>query len=192
MGTGLAWDERCMWHDTGVYFGPHEGNMWVEPFEHPENAQSKRRIKNLLDASGLNDYLTTVDFRPASETDVLKVHTHEYLEINSSLYELIKHEECIPLSSYYRANDILLSHKNELETYLSEKERGLFDLKEHDITDESSMDNIDKWDSLGHLKLIMAIEKEFGFSIDTVDMVEVTSFTKIILYLKDNIKPGSD
>ena len=80
MVTGLAWDERCMWHDTGVYFGPHEGNMWVEPFEHPENAQSKRRIKNLLDASGLNDYLTTVDFRPASETDVLKVHTHEYFE----------------------------------------------------------------------------------------------------------------
>ena len=79
-----------------------------------------------------------------------------------------------------------------MEKRLSKIMSDIFDVKQHDITDESSMENIEKWDSLGHLKLIMAIEKEFGFSIDTVDMVEVTSFTKIILYLKDNIKPGSD
>ena len=69
-----------MWHDAGLYFGPHEGNPWVEPIENLENAQGKRRIKNLLDASGLTEYLIAVDFKPASETDVLKVHTHEYLE----------------------------------------------------------------------------------------------------------------
>ena len=64
MVTGLAWDERCMWHDAGLYFGPHEGNPWVEPIETLENAQGKRRIKNLLDASGLTDYLIAVDFKP--------------------------------------------------------------------------------------------------------------------------------
>lgn len=78
MGTGLAWDERCMWHDTGLYFGPYEGNPWIEPIESPENAQGKRRIKNLLDASGLSRNLTDIEFEPASETDVLKVHTPEY------------------------------------------------------------------------------------------------------------------
>jgi hypothetical protein len=60
-------------------------------------------------------------------------HTQEYLETTSSLYELIGHEECLPLTAYYRANDIIGSHKEDLEAYLSEKERGLFDLKERVI-----------------------------------------------------------
>jgi len=68
----------------------------------------------------------------------------------------------------------------------------IFDVKEHDITDESSMDNIDKWDSLGHLKLIMSIEKEFGVSIDATDIIELTSLKKIILYLKNNMNLRSD
>ena len=63
----------------------------------------------------------------------------------------------------------------------------IFDLKESNISDESSMDNIEKWDSLGHLKLIMSIEKEFGVPIDAMDIVELTSFKKIILYLKNNM-----
>jgi acetoin utilization deacetylase AcuC-like enzyme len=79
MVTGLAWDERCMWHDTGLYFGPQEGNPWIEPIESPENAQGKRRIKNLLDASGLTADLSKIEIEPASETDILMVHTPEYL-----------------------------------------------------------------------------------------------------------------
>ena len=79
MVTGLAWDERCMWHDTGLYFGPQEGNPWIEPIESPENAQGKRRIKNLLDASGLTAHLSMIEIEPANETDILTVHTPEYL-----------------------------------------------------------------------------------------------------------------
>ena len=79
MVTGLAWDERCMWHDTGLYFGPHEGNPWIEPIENPENPHGKRRIKNLLDASGLTKTLREIEFGPAQEQDLLRVHTPEYL-----------------------------------------------------------------------------------------------------------------
>ena len=61
----------------------------------------------------------------------------------------------------------------------------IFNVKQDVIIDESSMENIDKWDSLGHLKLIMAIEEKFGISIDSVDMIALTSFEKIILYLKE-------
>ena len=79
-----------------------------------------------------------------------------------------------------------------MEKRLSKIISDIFDIKQHEITNESSMENIEKWDSLGHLKLIIAIEKEFGVSLGTVEMVELTSFTKIILYLKDSINPGSD
>jgi acyl carrier protein len=34
------------------------------------------------------------------------------------------------------------------------------------------------WDSLGHVKLIAAIENAFGIEIDTGDALELTSFPK--------------
>ena len=80
MVTGLAWDERCMWHDTGLYFGPKEGSPWIEPIKSPENPQGKRRIKNLLDASGLTSRLTPIDVEAASSKDILRVHTPKYME----------------------------------------------------------------------------------------------------------------
>jgi len=55
------------------------------------------------------------------------------------------------------------------------------------INDESSPDNIDKWDSLTHINLIIAIESEFGVSLtpeDTMDMLSV-KLIRIILESKN-------
>ena len=79
MTTGLMWDERLMWHDTGLYFGPMDGSPWVEPIQSPENADGKRRIKNLLDRSGLTARLTALPIQPALEKDILRAHTEKYL-----------------------------------------------------------------------------------------------------------------
>ena len=68
-----------MWHDTGLYFGPQEGNPWIEPIPSLESADSKRRIKNLIDTSGLIERLTPLKCVPASEKDILRVHTPNYL-----------------------------------------------------------------------------------------------------------------
>ena len=51
------------------------------------------------------------------------------------------------------------------------------------ITDESSPDNIEKWDSMSHINLVMAIEAEFDVSLtpeDTMDMLSV-KLIRIIL-----------
>ena len=56
-------------------------------------------------------------------------NTKLYLDTNSGLHELMGQEEHLPLSAYYRANDIIFSHKEELETHLSQKEAELFDFK---------------------------------------------------------------
>jgi acyl carrier protein len=42
------------------------------------------------------------------------------------------------------------------------------------------------WDSLGHLKLIMAIEKEFKIRFDTSEIPALTSFELIDQALKGN------
>ena len=77
MTTGLLWDERCMWHNSGLHFGPP--SRWVEPIIHPENVDGKRRIKNLLDVSGVTDKLICPKFKEATEEEILRVHSAKYL-----------------------------------------------------------------------------------------------------------------
>jgi acetoin utilization deacetylase AcuC-like enzyme len=77
MKTGLVWDERVMWHDSGNHFGPR--SRWIEPAVHPESVDSKRRIKNLLDASGLTAQLVSITPQSASLDDLLRVHTPEHV-----------------------------------------------------------------------------------------------------------------
>ena len=78
--TGLAWEEKTMWHDTGLYFGPKEVSCWIEPIVSPENVDCKRRIKNLLDATGLTEQLISLKVEPASDTDLLAVHSKNHLQ----------------------------------------------------------------------------------------------------------------
>ncbi len=80
MTTGLVWDERFMWHDTGTRFGPIGALDWMEPIEPPESAPGKRRIKNLLDASGLSRSLVMLAPAPAGDVDLLRVHTQAHLD----------------------------------------------------------------------------------------------------------------
>ena len=68
-----------------------------------------------------------------------------------------------------------LNAKQELKKIMAE----LFDIKEDEITDESSMDNIVKWDSLNHINLIMTIEEQFRITMNADDIIEMTSFAKI-------------
>lgn len=78
MATALVWDERLMWHDAGNQFGPR--SPWIEPGLPPENVETKRRIKNLLDASGLTARLSVLAPRAASRRDLLRVHTAAYVD----------------------------------------------------------------------------------------------------------------
>ena len=80
MATGFIWHETYMWHDPGNFAGPFAPGGYVQPGEHIENAESKRRLKNLLDASGLSARLVAVAPRAASDAELLRVHSPAYLE----------------------------------------------------------------------------------------------------------------
>jgi acyl carrier protein len=59
----------------------------------------------------------------------------------------------------------------------------LFDIDINDINENSSPDNIEKWDSLFHIKLIIALEAELGIQLtpeDTMDMLSVKLIKSII------------
>lgn len=77
--TGLVWHELYMWHNTGNHAGIMPAGLNVEPYRHVENPDSKRRIKNLLDVSGLSKELTFIDPVSATKEQVLRVHTDNHV-----------------------------------------------------------------------------------------------------------------
>jgi acetoin utilization deacetylase AcuC-like enzyme len=81
--TGFYHDERCLWHSTGeaVLFLPVGG--WLQPLAgggHPESPETKRRLKALLDVSGMTQHLAVSSAEPATIDDLLRVHTADYVE----------------------------------------------------------------------------------------------------------------
>ena len=79
MTTGLVWHELYMWHDTGTSAWVMPAGLSVQPFAHIESAEGKRRIKNLVEVSGLVDHLLLLKPRAATEEQILRLHTPEYV-----------------------------------------------------------------------------------------------------------------
>ena len=69
--TGLVWHERMMWHDTGSGASELPSGGWLEPGEHAESPATKRRLKNLLDATGLTDDLVLLAPRAGDDRGAL-------------------------------------------------------------------------------------------------------------------------
>ena len=80
MKTGFVWHEKYMWHDTGNALGvlPVTGDF--QPWIHFENPETKRRLKNLMDAYGFTEKLIPIVPSPASVEQICRVHTAEYAE----------------------------------------------------------------------------------------------------------------
>lgn len=55
------------------------------------------------------------------------------------------------------------------------------------ITDESAPDNIEKWDSLSHINLVMAIESEFNIRLTPEDTLDMLSVKLIRIILEEKI-----
>jgi acyl carrier protein len=56
------------------------------------------------------------------------------------------------------------------------------------INDNSSPDNIQHWDSLTHIKLVMAVEAEFNVKLTPEDMMDMLSVKLIRMILEEKVK----
>jgi len=56
-----------------------------------------------------------------------------------------------------------------------------------DINDETSPDNVEQWDSLSHINLVIAIEAEFAVSLTPEDTIDMLSVKLIRMILEDKI-----
>lgn len=62
----------------------------------------------------------------------------------------------------------------------------LFKVDEKDINEDASMDTIEQWDSLNHLKLVLALEDEFNISFTEEESIEILSYPLIKEILKEH------
>jgi acetoin utilization deacetylase AcuC-like enzyme len=81
MTTAFFSDERCFWHGGGNYAFtlPVGGLVQPLPAGLPENPETKRRLKNLIEVTGLAQHLAMQGASPASEADLRRVHPESYL-----------------------------------------------------------------------------------------------------------------
>ncbi|TMF33623.1 MAG: class II histone deacetylase [Chloroflexi bacterium] len=80
MTTGFVWHELYAWHDTGTGAWAIPAGLTVQPLGHLENSEGKRRIRNLIEVSGLIDHLVMLKPRAATEEEILGLHTSEYVD----------------------------------------------------------------------------------------------------------------
>jgi acyl carrier protein len=72
---------------------------------------------------------------------------------------------------------------------MKEKIIGIFkQIFDTEVTEQSLQTDIEKWDSLGHLNLIVALEEEFGVLFEPEEIAEMTSVRVIISKVEAHIK----
>jgi acyl carrier protein len=64
----------------------------------------------------------------------------------------------------------------------------VFEIPVESIADDVSSDNIENWDSLRHLNLILALEEEFGVSIPDEEVGNLVNYKLIELIINDLLK----
>jgi acetoin utilization deacetylase AcuC-like enzyme len=79
MATGFVFHELYMWHNTWNWAQVFAPGLTIQPGEHAENPETKRRFRNLLEVSGLLDQLVPVKPRYATEDEVARFHTREHI-----------------------------------------------------------------------------------------------------------------
>ena len=81
MKTAFFSDERSFWHGGGNYsFTLPTGGLVQPGGGLPESPETKRRLKNLIEVTGLSHDLAMQSANPASRDDLLRVHPAAYLD----------------------------------------------------------------------------------------------------------------
>ena len=83
MTTAFFWDERCFWHTGEGYALTYPLGGHVQPLTvggYPESPEAKRRLKSLIDVTGLGAELDFRQAEPASRAELERVHPATFLD----------------------------------------------------------------------------------------------------------------
>jgi acyl carrier protein len=75
-----------------------------------------------------------------------------------------------------------MSNENKLSHVMA----SVFNVEQALINEDSSVDTIEQWDSLNHLKLVLALEQEFDISFTEEETVDILNYQLIKMTLKEH------
>lgn len=64
--------------------------------------------------------------------------------------------------------------------------KNTFNIKVEDIS-KASQNNLKNWDSVNHMNLILAIEKEFDITLDNNDVIKLSDFKSCFQLIKNKL-----
>ena len=64
----------------------------------------------------------------------------------------------------------------------------VFEVPESEISEDSSFDSIESWDSIRHLNLILALEEEFAITIPDEEVGNLVNYKLIELTVNEQVK----
>lgn len=63
----------------------------------------------------------------------------------------------------------------------------LFDIEDQPLTPETTADDVDGWDSLNHIRLILAIQKEFKIKFSATEIGELPNLGALVAVIASKI-----
>ena len=75
--------------------------------------------------------------------------------------------------------------RNTIEDRVKKVLSNVFGINATSISADVSPDNIEKWNSLGHMNLVIALEEEFGITFNDQQLIEMMSYPLIICTVKE-------
>ncbi len=64
----------------------------------------------------------------------------------------------------------------------------VLDLDECELTEETSADDIEEWDSLSHIQLIVAIEKAFKIKFTSLEIMKWANVGEMVNSMEEKLK----
>lgn len=78
--------------------------------------------------------------------------------------------------------------RSEIFEKLTEIFIDVLDLDECELTDETSANDIEEWDSLSHIQLIVAIENEFKIKFTSLEIMKWANVGELINTLEEKLR----
>ncbi len=65
--------------------------------------------------------------------------------------------------------------------------RDVFDVDDLEITESTTADDIEEWDSLSHIRLIVALERKFGFKFNNSEIETLKNVGDLIKLIQSKV-----
>ena len=70
--------------------------------------------------------------------------------------------------------------KDEILSSITEIMRDVFDVDDLEVSTATSADDVEEWDSLSHIRLIVAVERKFGFKFKNSEIESLKNVGELV------------